>query len=106
MDNKLVSIITPCYNGEQCIHRLFDSIIAQTYRPLEFILVNDGSTDDTLSIVEEYKPKFAKAGIKFICYTQENRGLSGAIRRVAVDPSWYDGLSRACRCCHPRHTQA
>lgn len=79
LSHPLVSIITPCYNGAHCVHRLFDSIIAQTYRPIEFILINDGSTDETLQVVDEYRPKFQTAGIEFHCHTQENRGLSGAI---------------------------
>jgi len=77
--HPLVSIITPCYNCEKCIHRLFDSIIAQTYRPIEFILINDGSKDNTLKVVEDYRAKFANAGISFTYRTQENKGPGGAI---------------------------
>ena len=77
--NKLVSIITPCYNGENCLARMLDSVIAQTYRPIEYILVNDGSTDGTLALAESYIPKFREAGIDFKIINQENKGLAGAI---------------------------
>lgn len=78
-DAPLVSIITPCYNMAHCVSRLFDSVVAQTYRPLEFILVNDGSTDDIDVLVKSYRPIFEKAVIDFIYWEQENRGLAGAI---------------------------
>lgn len=77
--NKLVSIITPCYNGEHCLARMLDSVIAQTYRPIEYILVNDGSTDGTQALAESYIPKFREAGIDFKIINQENKGLAGAI---------------------------
>ena len=51
--NKLVSIVSPCYNGEAYVERFLNSIISQTYRPLELIIVNDGSTDKTEEIVVE-----------------------------------------------------
>lgn len=78
-NNKLVSIITPCYNGEHCLFRLLDSIIAQTYRPIEFILVNDGSTDGSLALAESYAERFKAAGIDYTIVNQENKGLGGAI---------------------------
>lgn len=77
--NPLVSIITPCYNMAHCVWRLFDSIITQDYRPIEFILVDDGSTDDIGALVEKYSPRFEEAGIIFIYHKQENQGLGGAI---------------------------
>ena len=43
----LVSIITPCYNSENYIQRYIDSIQKQTYKNIELIFVNDGSTDRT-----------------------------------------------------------
>ena len=58
MTKDLVSIITPCYNMEKYISRLMDSVIKQTYRPIEFVLVDDGSTDQSYRIAEAYKAKF------------------------------------------------
>lgn len=75
----LVSIITPCYNMETRVWRLMDSVIAQTYRPIEFILVDDGSTDDSLQVAETYRERFAKADVRYKIVHQENKGLGGAI---------------------------
>ncbi|MCM1237141.1 MAG: glycosyltransferase [Ruminococcus flavefaciens] len=50
-----ISIIIPVYNVEKYIRECLDSIIRQTMTQIEIIVVNDGSTDDTRSIVEEYK---------------------------------------------------
>ncbi|WP_270665803.1 glycosyltransferase family A protein [Faecalimonas umbilicata] len=79
MTKGLVSIITPCYNMEKYIERMMNSVIAQTYRPIEFILVDDGSTDTSYSLAEGYKEKFALAGISYTLFHQENKGLGGAI---------------------------
>lgn len=75
----LVSIITPCYNGEMVMHRLLDSILSQTYRNIEFILVNDGSTDHSEEVWFEYEKKFKEKGIKTIYICQKNQGLGAAI---------------------------
>lgn len=77
--NPLVSIITPCYNGENHIFRFLDSILNQTYSNIEFIFVNDGSSDKTEEIVLSYKNKFEPRGIKLIYIYQENQGVSAAI---------------------------
>ncbi len=79
MEKPLVSIITPCFNMTHCIFRLFDSILLQDYRPMEFILVNDGSNDQIEELVKRYMPLFEEKKIKFLFYTQENKGLAEAI---------------------------
>ena len=79
MTENLVSIITPCYNGEKYLDRYFNSIINQTYRPLELIFVNDGSTDKTEEIVKKYSPLLKKEGIDFIYLKQENKGQAAAL---------------------------
>lgn len=71
---KLISIIVPIYNVEFCLKRCLDSIIAQTYTQWECILVNDGSTDNSLEIAQKY----AEKDERFQLFSQENQGLSMA----------------------------
>lgn len=68
---QLVSVIIPTYNRANSIGRTLDSILAQTYSPIEIIVVNDGSTDDTKSRLEHY-------GQKIHVVHQENAGPSAA----------------------------
>ena len=59
----LVSIITVSYNSQQTIARTIESVLAQTYAPIEYIIVDGASTDNTLEIVRSYQAKFeASAG--------------------------------------------
>lgn len=75
----MVSIIIPCYNGEKFIDRCFNSILNQSYKNLEVILVNDGSVDKSESIIKEKIKIFKKFNIIFKYIYQENKGLGGAI---------------------------
>lgn len=77
----LVSVVTPCYNGESFLDRYFEGILAQTYRPIEVVLVDDGSTDATYSLALSYKEKLEEQGIRFVCIHQENKGQAAAINR-------------------------
>ena len=54
-DRPRVSIIMPAYNASDFIREAVDSILAQTFRDFELIILNDGSTDDTQAIVESYE---------------------------------------------------
>ena len=79
--NPLVSIISPCYNGELYIDRFLDSILAQTYPNIEVIIINDGSKDNTEAILMSYKEKFKNRGYHFTYIYQENAGQSAAINQ-------------------------
>lgn len=74
MDEKLVSVIIPAYNIEDYIGRCLDSIISQTYKNLEIIVVDDGSRDYTGEILDNYAKKDRR--IKVI--HKENGGVSSA----------------------------
>lgn len=74
MKNNLVSIITPCYNGEKYIAETIESVLNQTYPDWEMIIVDDGSQDKSAEIVERYQKKDSR--IKFL--QQTNAGSAAA----------------------------
>ena len=76
---KLVSVVTPCYNGERYLERYFNSILSQTYRPLQLIFVNDGSTDKTDEKIKPYVERLEKDNIEFCYIKKENQGVGSAI---------------------------
>ena len=73
MENELISIIVPIYNVENYLRQCLDSIQNQTYKKFECIMVNDGSTDSSQQIAEEYL-----TDSRFTLINQSNKGLSGA----------------------------
>ncbi|MHB1391561.1 MAG: glycosyltransferase family A protein [Clostridia bacterium] len=79
--HEMVSIVTPCYNGDKFVGRFLQSLYEQTYKKLEIILINDGSTDRTEEIIFQYKQKFEKEGIRFIYIYQENQGQAAAVNK-------------------------
>lgn len=76
----LISVIVPIYNVEKYLKRCIESILNQTYFNIEIILVNDGSTDNSLEIANEYKKNDSR--IKVI--SKKNGGLSSA-RNIGID---------------------
>jgi len=69
------SIIVPVYNTEAYLARCLESILNQTYDDYEIIVVNDGSTDNSKDIINEYKEKYPN---KIVCVDKKNGGLSSA----------------------------
>jgi GT2 family glycosyltransferase len=72
--NPLVSVIIPVYNGEKFLAQAINNVIAQNYHPLEIIVVDDGSTDETAQIAAQFKEV-----IQYIY--QENNGPATARNR-------------------------
>lgn len=85
MNNFKVSIIVPIYNSSQYLSKCINSIIKQTYENIEIILVNDGSTDNSLGICEEY----SKLDDRIVVLDKENGGVSSA-RNYGIDVSTGD----------------
>ena len=77
----LVSIITPCYNGEKYLDRFFQSLLDQTYPDVELLFVNDGSTDHTEEMALDYGEKLKARGYGFNYFYQPNAGQSAAINQ-------------------------
>lgn len=72
--SKVVSVIVPIYNAQDSLKDCLDSIINQTFRDLEIVLVNDGSKDDSLKIINEY----AKKDKRIVVVDKKNGGVSSA----------------------------
>jgi glycosyltransferase involved in cell wall biosynthesis len=94
MKRALISCIVPVYNGERYLREAIDSILSQTYEPLEIIVVDDGSKDGTVAVVESYGPQLryvlqANAGPA----AARNRGIAMAAGRFIAfqdaDDRWH-----------------
>jgi glycosyltransferase involved in cell wall biosynthesis len=80
--NPLVSVIIPAFNAQRFIRQAVDSVLSQSYKNIELIVVDDGSTDQTASIVLEY----CKSDSRISLLSQKTLGVAAA-RNLAIDKS-------------------
>ena len=78
-----ISVIVPVYNVEDYLTNCLNSLVNQNYKQYEIIIINDGSTDNSVSIIENYSKKYPKL-IKY--YNKSNGGLSSA-RNYGINKS-------------------
>lgn len=79
MSTPEISVIVPVYNVEDYLQQTLDSVMAQTFQDFELIVVNDGSTDDSLALAQAYRSNLPEPQqAKVTVLSQENQGLSGA----------------------------
>lgn len=74
----LVSIITPCLNSERTIRQTIESVLHQTYKNIEYIIVDGGSTDGTVEIIKEYMPQF---GGRMRYVSEKDKGIYDAMNK-------------------------
>lgn len=79
LESELISVITPTYNRAKLLHRVYDSLCKQTYKSFEWIIVDDGSTDNTSETVEQWM-KDKKIDIKYVY--QKNSGKHIAVNKA------------------------
>jgi glycosyltransferase involved in cell wall biosynthesis len=79
---ELISVLIPCYNTEKYLAKCLDSVVNQTYTNLEILILNDGSTDNSLNIMNEYAKKDERINI----ISRENRGVAYS-RNELIDRS-------------------
>ena len=76
--SSLLSIITPCFNSVDTIRETMASVLSQTYRNYEYIIIDGGSTDGTLDIIREYAPHF-QGRMRWI--SEPDRGIYDAVQK-------------------------
>ena len=80
--DALVTIIVPCFNGENYLRDCFQSVYRQSYKHIELIVVNDGSTDNSERIILEHKELIESKGYSFHYIKQNNQGAAGAVNNA------------------------
>jgi glycosyltransferase involved in cell wall biosynthesis len=95
MNNSLISIITVVYNGVATLEKTILSVINQTYKNIEYIIIDGGSTDGTIEIIKKYKDKLAywvSESDKGI-YDAMNKGIkkaTGELIGIINSDDWYE----------------
>lgn len=75
--SHLVTVLMPAYNSAKYVAESVESVLGQTFKDFEFIIINDGSTDDTLDIINKY----AKTDKRISILNQDNKGLVKTLNR-------------------------
>ncbi|MCE9681656.1 glycosyltransferase family 2 protein [Halomonas alkalisoli] len=97
-DEFPVTVVTVCYNSEETIGRTFESLLNQTYKNFEYIVIDGGSTDRTLDIIKEFEGKF-EGCFKYVSekdggiYDAMNKGIllsSGSYIGLLNSDDWYE----------------
>lgn len=81
-ESNRVSVIIPCFNGEQYLRQCFECLLNQTYNNVEVVIVDDGSTDNTETIIWAYKELFSQRGYRYIPLKQNNAGAAAAVQNA------------------------
>ena len=76
-----ISVITICFNCENEIKKTIESVLAQDYKNVEYIIIDGGSRDKTLEFAKEYEDRFAKKGYSYIISSEPDNGIYDAMNK-------------------------
>lgn len=103
----LVSVITVSHNSETTIRRTIESVSAQSYQQIEYILVDGASTDHTVQIAEGYREELQKKGMLYRCISEPDKGIYDAMNKgirmangeligIINSDDWYEPDAVSC----------
>ena len=101
---SLVSIITVCYNAEKHIEQTIQSVLSQSYKPIDYVLIDGSSTDSTLGIIKQYAASYPSI-IRYISepdtgiYNAMNKGIclaAGELIGIINSDDWYEPGAVEC----------
>lgn len=113
---RLVSVTTVTYNSEKTLSKTIESILNQTYKNIEYIIVDGQSKDKTLEIARSYEERFRQAGISYTIISEPDNGMYDAINK-GIDRAtgeiigninsddWYepDAIEKVVKCYETTH---
>ena len=77
----LVSVITICYNSEAVIRKTIESVLAQTWPEIEYLIIDGASKDNTVAVAREYEERFAARGISYQIFSEPDKGIYDAMNK-------------------------
>jgi len=77
----LVSVVTVCFNSESTVRNAIESVLAQTYPNIEYIIIDGASTDNTVAVAEEYRAKFEEKGYEYRIVSEKDNGIYDAMNK-------------------------
>ena len=89
MTTELVSVIIPSYNAENTIQRAIDSVLVQDYPAVELIVIDDGSSDQTVQLIWQMRQRCNDKQVKLNLIAQRNAGVSAARNRGVKEAKGY-----------------
>lgn len=81
LKNPFFSVITVSFNSQETIGQTLKSILNQTYTDFEYIIIDGGSTDNTLSEIEKYRNLFSQKNIELTCISEKDEGIYDAMNK-------------------------
>jgi len=81
MKTPLISIITVCFNSENTIKDTIESVLNQTYKNIEYLIIDGKSSDETLNIIKSFEEKFNNSKITFKWISEADKGIYDAMNK-------------------------
>ena len=81
MIHMLVSIVTICYNSAAVIRKTIESVLAQSYDKIEYLVIDGASKDATVSIAREYESRFLEKGYSYRIISEPDKGIYDAMNK-------------------------
>lgn len=103
MPKELITVVTVCFNAENVIEETLKSVLNQTYKSLEYIIIDGKSKDNTCHIIEKYKPLFIKKGFLFKFISEKDNGIYDAMNKGIRQATgkWINFMNAGDKFCNP-----